>query len=216
MRTCEHSSTLKVHSRHTTPPKGINTTHANPKAALTPFSAHARRPRSRRGSSRPILVEPPGRMPPSPTAATTEPVCSSKGGSSCAPCESLDRSHLLSPVEVEAALETDLRMWRATETPSDGDGDGTPSVPGISRKFTALNFQCAMDSLNAFGAIAEREGHHPDFHLTGYRNVEVKLFTHSLCGVSGNDLSLAKMLDREVKVQYSPKWLRSHPEASDR
>ena len=151
MRTCEHSSTLKVHSRHTTPPKGINTTHANPKAALTPFSAHARRPRSRRGSSRPILVESPGRMPPSPTAATTEPVCSSKGGSSCAPCESLDRSHLLSPVEVEAALETDLRMWRATETPSDGDGDGTPSVPGISRKFTALNFQCLCTGSKGMG-----------------------------------------------------------------
>mmetsp|Transcript_1595 Transcript_1595/g.3057 ORF Transcript_1595/g.3057 Transcript_1595/m.3057 type:complete len:151 (+) Transcript_1595:170-622(+) len=90
--------------------------------------------------------------------------------------------------------------------------DGTCNG-AICRKYTARNFQAALDSINAMGAIAERENHHPDFHLTGYRNVEVVLFTHSLGGISMNDIELAKMLDADVIVDYSPKWLKSHPEA---
>ena len=88
--------------------------------------------------------------------------------------------------------------------------DGTK----ISQSYTARNFQCAMDSLNAIGQIAERENHHPDLHLTGYRNVEIVLFTHSLGGISANDIAMAKMIDHEVDVDYSPKWLKSHPEAN--
>lgn len=45
------------------------------------------------------------------------------------------------------------------------------------------------------------------------RNVRIELYTHSLGGLSQNDFSLAKMLDEEVNVSYSPKWLKSHPEA---
>ena len=64
------------------------------------------------------------------------------------------------------------------------------------------------------GAIAERESHHPDFHLTNYRDVEITLWTHKLGGITENDLKLAEMLDNEVKIEYSPKWLKAHPEAS--
>jgi pterin-4a-carbinolamine dehydratase len=63
------------------------------------------------------------------------------------------------------------------------------------------------------GAIAEREFHHPNFHLVNYREVEVHLWTHKLNGVTENDLILAEMLDKEVAVVYSPKWLKEHPEA---
>jgi pterin-4a-carbinolamine dehydratase len=55
--------------------------------------------------------------------------------------------------------------------------------------------------------------HHPDLHLTGYRNVEVVLYTHSVGGVTENDLIMAGLID-EVKVAYSPKWLKEHPEAA--
>lgn len=63
------------------------------------------------------------------------------------------------------------------------------------------------------GAIAERESHHPDFHLTNYRNVDVQLYTHKLGGVTENDVQLAEILDKEVTIVYSPKWLEAHPEA---
>ena len=51
-------------------------------------------------------------------------------------------------------------------------------------------------------------------HLTGYRDVEIVLFTHSLGGISANDIALAKMIDAEVTFGYSPKWLKAHPEAA--
>ena len=76
----------------------------------------------------------------------------------------------------------------------------------------AKNFQAALNALNAFGAIAEQENHHPDFHLTEYRNVQIVLWTHSLGGVTESDLILAGLLD-QVPVVYSPKWLKEHPEA---
>ena len=71
-----------------------------------------------------------------------------------------------------------------------------------------------MDSLNAIGTIAERENHHPDMHLTGYRNVEIVLFTHSQGGITTNDIALARMIDDEVVIEFSPKWLKAHPEAA--
>ncbi|CAM9546391.1 unnamed protein product [Phaeothamnion confervicola] len=69
-----------------------------------------------------------------------------------------------------------------------------------------------MDFLNKVAAVAEREGHHPDVHLTEYRNVKVVLWTHSMNGLTQNDFTLACLIDA-LPVAYSPKWLREQPEA---
>lgn len=45
----------------------------------------------------------------------------------------------------------------------------------ISRSFVAKNFLAALDFFKQVGAVAEEANHHPDLHLTGYRNVEVHL-----------------------------------------
>jgi 4a-hydroxytetrahydrobiopterin dehydratase len=121
-------------------------------------------------------------------------------GGKCLPCESLDKSHLLNPQQIESELAS-MKLWKLSE-------DNTKLI----RAYTARNFQAAMDSLDSIAKIAERESHHPDLHLTGYRNVEIVLFTHSLGGISLNDIALAKMIDEEVSVDYSPKWLKEHPE----
>lgn len=55
----------------------------------------------------------------------------------------------------------------------------------------AKNFQSSMDYLAAVGAVAEKAGHHPDLHLTDYRSVEVRLFTHDRGGITVNDLIVA-------------------------
>lgn len=128
-------------------------------------------------------------------------------GASCVPCSSMDPSHLLGKAEIERKLSSELPLWQLVSAAADDQHDH------IRRKFTAKNFQCALDCVNAMGAIAEREGHHPDFHITSYRDVEVVIYTHKLDGVTGADLALATMFDREVKCEYSPKWLRDHPEA---
>ena len=70
-----------------------------------------------------------------------------------------------------------------------------------------------MAFLNAAATIAEDQGHHPDLHVTGYRNVAVELYTHSVGGLTDNDFIVAAELDG-VKVDYSPKWLEANPAAA--
>jgi 4a-hydroxytetrahydrobiopterin dehydratase len=139
--------------------------------------------------------------------ASTMATCSAPG--KCVPCEGLDHSALLSVETVQERLLKEYPLWKLTNANNDDDNEG-PMM--MSRKFVAKNFQAALDSINAMGAIAEEQGHHPDFHLTSYRNVEVTLWTHSLGGLTENDLTLAKLLDG-VPVTYSPKWLKENPAA---
>lgn len=77
----------------------------------------------------------------------------------------------------------------------------------ISRKFVAKNFVAAIDFFNQVARVAEEEGHHPDLHLTDYRNVLVNMSTHAVNGLTMPDLVMAAKLD-EIEVNYSPKWLK--------
>ena len=133
---------------------------------------------------------------------------SSKDKKVCVPCSSLDASAVLSAQDIDDQLQQQpgaLAVWKHHTG---------AAVPKLSWTFTAKNFQSALDALNAMGRIAEDENHHPDFHLTGYRNVCVELYTHSVGGITQNDIALAQRLSEQVKVAYSPKWLKEHPEAA--
>lgn len=79
-------------------------------------------------------------------------------------------------------------MWT---TSADGDF--------IVRSFVAKNFVSAMAFLNAVAEVAEEQGHHPDLHLTQFRNVEVRLQTHSLGGEQRRALLPQRMVgDRKL------------------
>ena len=69
----------------------------------------------------------------------------------------------------------------------------------ISRKFKLKNFVEAMRLINAVAELAEREQHHPDLHLTGYRQVRIDLTTHAIHGLSENDFILAAKIDAVAK-----------------
>ena len=83
-------------------------------------------------------------------------------------------------------------------------------VQKIKRKFVCKNFQCAMDFIVGAGEVAEKKGHHPDLHLTSYRNVEIIIYSHSQQGITELDFILAKEIDEGVEAQYSPKWARDN------
>ena len=87
------------------------------------------------------------------------------------------------------------------------------SKTSISRSFTAKNFVAAVAFFTAVKDVAEAEGHHPDLHLTDYREVKVEISTHAVRGLTIFDLILASKLD-EVDVEYSPKWLREREAAA--
>lgn len=91
--------------------------------------------------------------------------------------------------------------WRVVH--SDG-------IPKLEWAFTALNFQAAMQFLILAGEIAESRNHHPDLHITNYRNVVVSVYSHGLSGITENDFNLCRAL-AAVPIKYSPKFLKDSP-----
>ena len=65
----------------------------------------------------------------------------------------------------------------------------------IRREWKSKNFMAAMEFFHRIAALAEAEGHHPDLHLVGYRNIAVELWTHAIDGLSENDFILAAKID---------------------
>jgi 4a-hydroxytetrahydrobiopterin dehydratase len=66
----------------------------------------------------------------------------------------------------------------------------------IRREWRMKDFAAALDFFNRVGRIAEAEDHHPDLHLTGYRNVAIELSTHAVGGLTENDFILAAKIDQ--------------------
>jgi 4a-hydroxytetrahydrobiopterin dehydratase len=106
----------------------------------------------------------------------------------CVPCEG--GVPPLTPAEVDQMLQG-MPGWHATE-----------GGQRIRREWVARNFVAAIDFFNKVAQLAEAEGHHPDLHLSGYRNVAIEVWTHAIGGLSENDFILAAKIDQipwEVK-----------------
>ena len=109
---------------------------------------------------------------------TSETLASKK----CLPCEGgVDK---LTPEEALAQLQS-LSGWRLTH-------DGLR----IRKDWVAKGFTAALDFFNRVAQLAEQEGHHPDLHLEGYRNVWIEIWTHAIGGLSENDFILAAKIDQ--------------------
>ncbi len=99
----------------------------------------------------------------------------------CRPCEGGVQP--VSRDETERLLK-DLPGWQLTE-----DGQR------IRREWSVKHFMAAMDFFNRVAELAEDEGHHPDLHLVGYRNIAIELWTHAIGGLSENDFITAAKID---------------------
>jgi len=65
----------------------------------------------------------------------------------------------------------------------------------IYRGFILRNFMTAIDLVVRIAAVAEDEKHHPDIHLTQYRNLRVGLTSHDLGGLSEKDILVARKIN---------------------
>ncbi len=72
----------------------------------------------------------------------------------------------------------------------------------ISRSLILKNFVQAVSCLNKIGDLAEVEAHHPDLHLTGYRNLMIAIKTHAIGGLSENDFILAAKIDALIREHF--------------
>lgn len=102
--------------------------------------------------------------------------------SKCVGCEGIGEA--LSPDEVRRQRELLIPGWNVNE-----------DCTRLNRSWKAKNFAAALDFLNKVGEIAEAEQHHPDIAIRSYNHVDVVLWTHSLGGVTENDLILAVKID---------------------
>ncbi len=110
-------------------------------------------------------------------AHTAEELLSKK----CVPCEGgVPR---LTAVEAEAQLAK-LPGWTITH-----HGER------IRKEWVVKNFMAGLRFFQAVAEVAESEGHHPDLHLVGYRNVAIEIWTHAIGGLSVNDFILAAKID---------------------
>ena len=99
----------------------------------------------------------------------------------CAPCEGG-----ISPLPLSAAntLLKDLRGWELV--------DGKR----LRKQIACKNFLDAVTLLQRIAPLAEAEDHHPDLHLTNYRQLTIELSTHAIGGLSENDFILAAKIDQ--------------------
>jgi 4a-hydroxytetrahydrobiopterin dehydratase len=79
----------------------------------------------------------------------------------------------------------------------------TLEFPRLRRVFELPDFRAALAWVNRVGMLAEEEGHHPDFHLTGWKRVELVLWTHAVGGLHRNDFVLARKIGELWERQRS-------------
>ena len=72
----------------------------------------------------------------------------------------------------------------------------SPDGKRVRREWRVKDFATALDFFRRVGEVAEAEDHHPDLHLTGYRQVAIELSTHAIGGLSENDFILAARIDQ--------------------
>ncbi len=72
----------------------------------------------------------------------------------------------------------------------------------IHRHLVFKNFVEAISCIHKIADLAESEAHHPDLHLTGYRNLEIAVSTHAIDGLSENDFILASKIDALIAAEF--------------
>ncbi|HEX3698662.1 MAG TPA: 4a-hydroxytetrahydrobiopterin dehydratase [Polyangia bacterium] len=128
-------------------------------------------------------------------AAAKDPPLSARR---CVPCEGgtppLDEASA-------ASLLAEVSGWKKRSAAGkDGKGgqDASASHLEIHKRFSFMDFLGAMAFVDRMAALAEQEGHHPDF-CVHYDQVDVTLWTHAVKGLSENDFILAAKIDAVVE-----------------
>lgn len=111
--------------------------------------------------------------------------------SKCEGCEGLTET--LKATEVDNYMKM-IPTWQLNETRT-----------AITQYFRVKNFSTALDYINKVGEIAETENHHPDMTIRNYNHVYLELSTHSLGGLTTNDIIMAAKIDSITVDKRKPR-----------
>jgi 4a-hydroxytetrahydrobiopterin dehydratase len=64
----------------------------------------------------------------------------------------------------------------------------------LEKEFAFADFRSALDFTVQVGALAEKQGHHPDIHLS-WGKVRLEIWTHKINGLTRSDFVLAAKAD---------------------
>lgn len=112
-----------------------------------------------------------------------------------------------------ASRMVDLPMWQIidNDTSINSSDNSSGDVPKLSRTIVGKDFKVCLKAIRDIGDIAEELQHHPDIHLTSYKNIEIVVYTHSLSGITDNDVRLCKAIDQKVRLEYNMSFLKKNP-----
>jgi len=83
-------------------------------------------------------------------------------------------------------------LWRSDDT---HPHPKSPLHGALRKRYVLKNFAAALALVNAIGAIAEQQNHHPDLGLAWGR-VDVEIWTHKIRGLTESDFIFAAKCDR--------------------
>jgi len=70
-----------------------------------------------------------------------------------------------------------------------------PDGRRLEKEFDFPDFAAALSFVDAVGALAEEQGHHPDIYLA-WGKAGISLWTHKINGLTESDFILAARIDR--------------------
>lgn len=78
-----------------------------------------------------------------------------------------------------------------------GDGWKVVEEHHLMKEYKFPDFSSALAFTNRVGAVAEKEGHHPDIYLA-WGKVKIMIWTHKINGLTESDFILAAKCDEVV------------------
>jgi len=97
----------------------------------------------------------------------------------CVPCEGG-----VNPLSHEKAEELLVQTdgWEIVEE---------EGILTLQKNSTFKDFKEVMEFVNKLAELAEKEGHHPNILIHGYKNVRTTFYTHAIKGLHENDFIMA-------------------------
>ncbi len=93
----------------------------------------------------------------------------------------------LQPAQVQLAMTT-LTGWAL-------DTHAQHHTPCLSKSWTLPSFEAAVARFNQIAQLAQVQNHHPEV-LSSYTQLQVRIWTHDVAGLTHKDFALARAIDQ--------------------
>ncbi len=70
------------------------------------------------------------------------------------------------------------------------------SEGSIKKTYKTRNYPSTMGFVTTIGGVCQRYNHHPDYILMKFKEVEISFSTHSVGGITQNDIDVAQEIDK--------------------